>query len=245
MIFFQHDCNASEDPFISNLLDVYGHKGYAMWFLLVELYTNKCSTFGEQTVTFSMTTVRRKLRTTETIAEQFLMFCQTNGQLKFSITSTNVQLFSPNILKLIKKSVVREEIEKKIEKEEINNNREEKSKNKLEDITPSLDTLRVSKNTSLDSPTLSTLPSTLKDIPNNLKDFTFDSDGRFNDECEGSPVDYLHSLFDSKRDRVEKEFRKITDKIQTLITEKGKDHKDYSMLTYVNWMKESFKQRLL
>lgn len=249
MIYFRHDCNASDDIFIASLYEKFGHKGYAFWFLLVELMTNKMSTFGEQEVNIHWTTVRRKLKTTQPIAEEFLTFCQTNGQLTFTKCSTSVQLFSPNISKLIGKIDVREDNKRKT-KENITvyKNREDQSTN-LEEVNLKTNTKTGTGHTdcvpesSENNLSLSHLPSRFSDLTEEQKKFKFDEDGEIDLNCDFSPVSYLMSVFDIKKEKCDSEFRRITSKIKKEITEEGKPTKGYSILTYVNFMKQFYKPR--
>ena len=100
MKWFKHISTSIDDPFIQDLLDEFGHVGYASYFILIELLAQNFDVKSPGLSDFSLAFVRRKLRISQTKLEQLLNFCSEEKKIFFKIYTRGKKRIMINCPKL-------------------------------------------------------------------------------------------------------------------------------------------------
>lgn len=100
MQYFKHFANASDSRTINHLFDEFGHAGYAGWFLLLELCSEKFDGKSEPKFSFHTRIVRQKLRFSRKKLELFLEKCSEKGSLTFQLSEKELHLHIPKLLEV-------------------------------------------------------------------------------------------------------------------------------------------------
>jgi len=117
-----------DDPFISDLMDEYGHLGYTIWFGILEIIAKENGAKLTGKIEISPTYLRRKLRTSTTKLQQVLDFCQTYVRLSVTFSKKRWIIDCPKLLEIKdnyikdlqvtgKKPSNHKEVEKEVEEE--------------------------------------------------------------------------------------------------------------------------------
>jgi len=88
MKWFKHQCNASDNLALNNLIDEFGLKGYAWWFLLLELCAEKFDGISEPEFRFHIRTVKLKLRASGANVSSFLRRCDAAALLSCTVVES-------------------------------------------------------------------------------------------------------------------------------------------------------------
>lgn len=83
MKWFKHYTSAGEDAFICSLIDEFGLKGYAYWFLLLELCASNAKDYNQSEFELHESILKRKLHLSSSRVHLFLHFSATLGKLQF------------------------------------------------------------------------------------------------------------------------------------------------------------------
>lgn len=100
MDYFKHYSNASSGNTLNHLMDEFGLKGYAWWFLLLELCSEHWDGISEPKFNFHARVVKSRLRATDAKVKSFLRQCELLSECSFTFENNSVQIHIPKLLEI-------------------------------------------------------------------------------------------------------------------------------------------------
>ena len=100
MKWFKHYSNALDDPFITELMDRFGHLGYVAWFGLIELIAKESGTNLTGEMSFNPTYLRRKLRSSQAKLREVYEYCQRVGKVSVTFSQEKWDFDLPKMLEI-------------------------------------------------------------------------------------------------------------------------------------------------
>ena len=97
MDYFKHYSTASDSKLVNHLFDEYGHKGYAYWFLLLELCAENWDGKSDPCFKFHTRIVRQKLRISLGKLEHFLRKSSSFCNVSFQLSETELEIEIPKL----------------------------------------------------------------------------------------------------------------------------------------------------
>lgn len=97
MKWFKHQSNMRNDHFVKTLRAIYGNEGYAVWNLLLEIFSDECGNDPDQELTFFVETLRKDLGISHRKLIEFLSFFQENSKVFWSFFGENLPKKSQKI----------------------------------------------------------------------------------------------------------------------------------------------------
>jgi len=89
-----------DDPFMSGLMDKFGHTGYVVWFGIIEIICKENGNKLTGNVTISPAYLRRKLRTSQTKVRQVLDYCRGFARLSVTFSEKEWEIGMSKILEI-------------------------------------------------------------------------------------------------------------------------------------------------
>jgi len=103
--YFRHSFRARNDEFIVFLLDKMGAKGYFMWFILVEMCSERLSDGEEQPFIFNKSTLYKELKCTQSKLDQFLTYSASMMKVEYAYVSSGVDEDDTKVLPMLSLSI--------------------------------------------------------------------------------------------------------------------------------------------
>ncbi len=101
--YFRHSTSAFDDPKIQELVNQYGLKGYAYYFILLELCARQCENEFREEITFHTRTILGQLRKTPSGMSELLSTMSRLDLLQYSISNSLVKIKIPKLSKYMGK----------------------------------------------------------------------------------------------------------------------------------------------
>jgi hypothetical protein len=101
--YFRHNFNAHEDPKIVRLMNKHGLAGYAMFFILIEIYARQCENEFKESITINKRTLRQSWRKVGPTCDQGLADLQAMLLLRYTSDEQSYNIEIPNIVKYLGK----------------------------------------------------------------------------------------------------------------------------------------------
>jgi hypothetical protein len=99
MDWFKHSTDSHDDPDISDAMDEFGHAGYSIFFIVLELYGKEYNHLdSDGWVSLSRTFLKRKLRLSSTKVEQILNFYSERQRIIIKTTEKAILIKSPKFI---------------------------------------------------------------------------------------------------------------------------------------------------
>jgi len=103
--YFRHSFRARSDEFIVFLVDKMGAKGYFMWFILVEMCSERLSDGEEQPFIFNKSTLYKELKCTQSKLDQFLTYSASMMKVEYAYVSSGVDEDDTKTLPMLSLSI--------------------------------------------------------------------------------------------------------------------------------------------
>ena len=99
MHWFKHMRETRKDPAIRELMEEFGHYGYAIYFMILEEIAGIVDENSNVCLRMSRRSWRKTLATTEQKLDKLLAFARVLGLLSVDWTSTHISISCPKLLK--------------------------------------------------------------------------------------------------------------------------------------------------
>jgi hypothetical protein len=101
--YFRHSTSAFEDPKIQGLVNLYGLKGYAYYFILLELCARQCENEFKEEIVVHTRTALSQLRKTPSGLSELLSAMTRLGLLQYSMEENFLKIKVPKLAKYMGK----------------------------------------------------------------------------------------------------------------------------------------------